>query len=98
MNTQTDVDILSGVQVNFCADKGFSPEGMTMPSTAESTPTGSSDAFTNGSPSETGLASRTGPNSGPSNTSSGMSDFNYTLSKTSSRISLNRRAIICAVV
>ncbi|KAJ4297971.1 hypothetical protein N0V90_005870 [Kalmusia sp. IMI 367209] len=82
LNTQTDVDILSGIQVSYCVDKGLSPTGMSMPSTVEASATDS------GSPSETGASSTenvtsgTGPDetdtgsatspgssSGPSNTS-----------------------------
>lgn len=70
MNTQTDADQLSGIQVQYCIDKGVSPAGMTVPSTAEASPTESSPAETGtvetmGS----GSATRSRPTSGPAETS-----------------------------
>ncbi|KAF2741091.1 hypothetical protein EJ04DRAFT_113689 [Polyplosphaeria fusca] len=41
MNTQTDVDILSGIQVQYCADHSYSPEGMAMPTFVEAQSTDS---------------------------------------------------------
>jgi hypothetical protein len=74
MNTQTDLDTLSVVQIQYCADRGFSPEGMTIPSTVEASPTGSNspDASATGTEAvQTGTGSRTDLNSGPSATSVG---------------------------
>ncbi|KAF2748932.1 hypothetical protein M011DRAFT_457054 [Sporormia fimetaria CBS 119925] len=75
MNPATDLSIMSVVQVRYCVDKGFSPEGMALPSDAIAAPTSSSgtdDASatpTDTLPSETGARSRTGLDSGPSPTS-----------------------------
>ncbi|KAF2865345.1 hypothetical protein BDV95DRAFT_257413 [Massariosphaeria phaeospora] len=68
MNTATDVSVLSGIQVMYCADRGQSPAGMTMPSTVDAMPTGSSDPFATDTFLVTGTASRTRPTSGPAAT------------------------------
>lgn len=73
MNTQTDMSILSGIQVQYCVDRGFSPAGMAMPTTVEALSTASNDAFSTQTAVETGSGSRTRPTSGPSATSGGKS-------------------------
>ena len=77
MNTKTDVDVFSAIQLQYCIDRDLSPAGMTMPSTVEAQTTsagGSSPSETGGilntagSSTEAGSTSRSRPNSGPSNT------------------------------
>ncbi|KAF2281454.1 uncharacterized protein EI97DRAFT_29657 [Westerdykella ornata] len=82
MNTQTDMDYLSSVQVQYCIDKGHSPEGMTLPSTAEASPTDSSQTGpmtqtgtrTGSSTSETGARTRNTLTSGPQSTGPSSAD------------------------
>ncbi|KAL5425782.1 hypothetical protein PMIN04_002395 [Paraphaeosphaeria minitans] len=85
MNTATDVAVLSSIQLQYCVDRGLSPDGMTMPSTAlaqttESSSSSESPLETGGSltevpatvpglTSDTGSATRTRPSSGPVDTS-----------------------------
>ncbi|KAH7122259.1 hypothetical protein B0J11DRAFT_334363 [Dendryphion nanum] len=66
MNTQTDVDVISNFQIMYCADKGLSPEGMTMPSTVQAKPTATGGIYNTRT--ITGLPSRAYPTSGPSAT------------------------------
>jgi hypothetical protein len=76
MNTQTDLDMLSAIQVQYCADKGFSPEGMTLPSTNAATATtsdsaGASATTTRRQPIDTLTRSRPDQGAGPTATSDG---------------------------
>lgn len=81
MNTETDVSTLSIVQVQYCADRGFSPAGMVVPSTARASPTGSSGSVDSQTATATATDSstRTRPTSGPAATSSCMSAFSVNL-------------------
>jgi len=72
MNTLTDVSIISGIQLQYCVDHAYSPEGMTLPSTAAAATTGSSDPFSSGGGVVTGTATRSRPTSGPVATNTSM--------------------------
>ncbi|OAG05305.1 uncharacterized protein CC84DRAFT_1206740 [Paraphaeosphaeria sporulosa] len=99
MNTATDVSILSSIQLQYCVDRNLSPEGMTMPSTALAQPTESSSsespletggsqtgssASVPGVTGGTGLATRTRPSSGPTDTGAPASSSSSTATPNSS--------------
>lgn len=68
MDIATDYSTLSGIQSQYCVDKGHSPEGMTLPSTTEATTTSSSPSATGTTTTGMSLNSRTGITSGPTAT------------------------------
>ncbi|KAF2017099.1 hypothetical protein BU24DRAFT_460188 [Aaosphaeria arxii CBS 175.79] len=92
MNTQTDLDLASGVHVEYCADRGFSPAGMTLPSTAEANPTASSDPFTTNGPLTTGSETRSRPTSGPTSTSTNPPNTNTSTNTSSGGMTVATKA------
>ncbi|KAF1999100.1 hypothetical protein P154DRAFT_577253 [Amniculicola lignicola CBS 123094] len=75
MNTQTDLDSLSAIQVQYCIDKGFSPAGMTVPSTVEAATTTAGSDFSVTAGVTTTTARQT---SGPQTTLPSDPSFSFT--------------------
>jgi hypothetical protein len=79
MNTQTDVDRFSSIQVQYCADKGLMPSGMTLPSSVEAVPTATDETFATGTTVFTSLGATASTGQGTSSitrptTTRGMRD------------------------
>ncbi|KAF2463443.1 uncharacterized protein BDR25DRAFT_347211 [Lindgomyces ingoldianus] len=97
MNTMTDMSTISAIQVLYCDDKGFSPAGMTLPSTIEAITTAS------GAMPTTQAATTTNPGSrqtfgGPTSTSAPSSSTSSSLLSTAAKTGISIGVTACALL
>ncbi|KAF2179578.1 hypothetical protein K469DRAFT_300130 [Zopfia rhizophila CBS 207.26] len=69
MNTETDMSTLSGIQVLYCDEHGFSPSGMAMPTAVPASTTSGGEVRTTGGAKPTAGGSATESFSRPTSSS-----------------------------